>query len=154
MQIWPYHPLSKSTVVFCCLVWPTSPNMAIVGFCNGPHLFPKLISWDSLSPMRWWNGRHEWFIYHLWISSIEVMSRYIVCAHSLICVQLFATPWTISHQAPLSMGFPRQEYWNGLPFPTRGNLPGPGIEPIYLASPALAGIFLTISANWEAPNTQ
>ena len=122
MQIWPYHPLSKSTLVFCCLVWPTSSNTATVGFCNGPHLFPKWISWDSLSPMRCWNGRHEWFIYPLWISSTEVMSRYIVCAHSLICVQLFATPWTVSHQAPLSMGFPRQEYWNGVPFPTPWNL--------------------------------
>ena len=49
------------------------------------------------------------------------------------CVWLFATPWTVACQAPLSMGFPRQEYWSGLPFPTPGNLPNPGIE---LASPA------------------
>ena len=50
------------------------------------------------------------------------------------------TPWTVAHQAPLSMGFPRQEYWNGLPFPLPGNLPDPGIEPIL---PALAGGFFT-----------
>ena len=42
-------------------------------------------------------------------------------------VQLFATPWTVAHQAPLSLGFPWQEYWTGLPFPSPGNLPDPGI---------------------------
>ena len=41
----------------------------------------------------------------------------------------FATPWTVALQAPLSMGFPRQEYWSGLPFPSPGDLPDPGIEP-------------------------
>ena len=44
-------------------------------------------------------------------------------------VRLFATPWTIAWQAPLSMGFSRQEYWSGLPFPSPGDLPKPGIEP-------------------------
>jgi len=44
-------------------------------------------------------------------------------------VQLFATPWTVAHQAPLFMGFPRQEYWSGLPFPAPGDLPDPEIEP-------------------------
>ena len=49
-----------------------------------------------------------------------------------------ATPWTVAGQAPLSMGFSRQEYWNGLPFPSPGDLPKPGIEPMSLESPALA----------------
>ena len=44
-------------------------------------------------------------------------------------VQLFATPWTVAHQAPPSMGFSKQEYWSGLPFPSPGDLPDPGIEP-------------------------
>ena len=44
-------------------------------------------------------------------------------------VQLFVTPWTVAHQAPLSMGFSRQEYWSGLPFPSPGDLPNPAIEP-------------------------
>ena len=44
-------------------------------------------------------------------------------------IRLFATPWTVAHQAPLSMGFSRQEYWSGLPFPSPGDLPNPGIEP-------------------------
>ena len=51
------------------------------------------------------------------------------CAKSLSCVRLFATPWTAARQAPLSMGFSRQEYWSGLPCPPPGDLPNPGIEP-------------------------
>ena len=51
-----------------------------------------------------------------------------------LCVQLFATPWTVAYHAPLSMGFSRQEYWSGLPLPSPGDLPDPGIEP---GSPAL-----------------
>ena len=53
---------------------------------------------------------------------------------SLSHVQLFATPWTVAYQAPLSMGFSRQEYWSELQFPSPGGLPNPGIEP---GSPAL-----------------
>ena len=56
-------------------------------------------------------------------------------------VQLFLGTWTLAHQAPVSMGFPRQEYWSGLPFPAPGDLPDPGMEPIY---PALAGGFFAI----------
>ena len=55
-------------------------------------------------------------------------------------VQLLATPWTVAHQAPLSMGFSRQEYWSGLPFPSPGDLPDPGIEP---RSPTLQADALT-----------
>ena len=45
------------------------------------------------------------------------------------CVQLFATPWTVAYEAPPSMGFSRQEYWSGVPLPSPGDLPNPGIEP-------------------------
>ena len=55
-------------------------------------------------------------------------------------VQLFVTPWTVARQARLSMGFSRQEYWSGLPFPPPGHLPDPGIEPV---SPTSAGGFFT-----------
>ena len=53
------------------------------------------------------------------------------------------TPWTVAGQAPLPMEFPRQEYWSGLPFPSPGDLSKPGIEPVSLTSPALAGRFFT-----------
>ena len=66
------------------------------------------------------------------------------------CVQLFMTPWTIVHQAPLSMGFSRQEYWTGLLCPPPVELPDSGIKSATLMSPALAGGFFTTSATWAA----
>ena len=66
------------------------------------------------------------------------------------CIWLFENLWTTAHQAPLSMGFSRQEYWSRLPCPPPGDLPDPGIEPVSLMSPVLAGGSFTTSANWEA----
>ena len=63
------------------------------------------------------------------------------CARLLSRVQLFATPGTLAHQAPLSMRFFRQEYWSRLLFPPPGDLPKPGIKPESRASSALAGGF-------------
>ena len=60
-------------------------------------------------------------------------------AYSLSCVQLFQTLWTVAHQVPLSIVFPKQEYWSGLPFPLPRDLPNPGNEPLSLMSPTLAG---------------
>ena len=57
----------------------------------------------------------------------------------------------IAHQASLSVGFSRQKYWSGLLDPSPGDLPDPGIKPVSLASPALAGGFFTTSTTWEAP---
>ena len=57
--------------------------------------------------------------------------------------RLFETPWTVIHQAPLSMEFSSQEYWSQLPFPTPGDRPKPGTEPMSPESPALAGRFFT-----------
>ena len=73
----------------------------------------------------------------------------------LICFShdwFFATLWTTAHQAPLSMGVSRQEYWSGLLCPPPGNLPDPGIEPRCLMSPALAGGFFNTGTTWEAQN--
>ena len=70
---------------------------------------------------------------------------------SLSRVQLFATLWIVAYQAPLSMGFSRQEYWSGLPFASPGHLPDLETEPKPLTSLALAGGFFTTSATWEAP---
>ena len=69
------------------------------------------------------------------------------CVLSLVShVQIFMSLRTKVHQAPLSMGFSKQEYWSGLPCPPPGDLPNPGIEPESLASPALADGFFTTSA--------
>ena len=72
-----------------------------------------------------------------------------VCVCVWVCVLsyvwLFATAWTIVYQPPLFMGFPRQEHWCGLPFPSPGDLPNPGVKPASLVSPALAGRFFTVA---------
>ena len=66
-----------------------------------------------------------------------------VCAHSFSHVQLIVTPRTVARQVPLSIGFSRQEYWSEQPFPSPGDLPDPGMEPMSLVSPALVGGFFT-----------
>ena len=66
-------------------------------------------------------------------------------------VPLFVTPWTVAHQAPVSMGFSRQEYWRGLPFPPPGDLPNPGTEPASAVSPVLAGGFFTTEPPGKSP---
>ena len=60
---------------------------------------------------------------------LHIYNTVKVKVKSLSHVRLFVTPWTVAYQAPLSMGFSRQEYWSGLPFPSPGDLPDPGIEP-------------------------
>ena len=67
-----------------------------------------------------------------------------------LCPTLCA-PWTAAHQAPLSMEFPRQEYWSGWPCLPPGDFPNRGIKPMSLTSSALEGGFFTTSATWEAP---
>ena len=76
---------------------------------------------------------------------------------SLSHVRLFATQWTVAYQAPPSMGFSRQEYWSGLPFPSSGDLPDPGIEPrspafqadALSSEPPRKPLRLTNSINWK-----
>ena len=85
-----------------------------------------------------------------------------VCVRPCVCVShtrthaypvaqlCLSTPWAVAHQAPLSLGFFRQEYWSGLPFPTPGNLPNSGIYPTSLVSPALADRFFTTSTGQDS----
>ena len=89
----------------------------------------------------------EWLTLSLSLSDLMMG----LCVLSLSHVWLFASPWTIAHQASLSMEFFRQEYWSGMPFPTPGDLPASGIKPTSLVPPALSGRFLTASTTWEAP---
>ena len=65
-------------------------------------------------------------------------------------LQLSRTEWTIARQAPLSMGFSRQEYWSGLPCPPAGDLPNLGIKPASFMPPILAGEFFTTPSTWES----
>ena len=70
----------------------------------------------------------------------SIVNQQCVCAQLLSLGRFFVTPWTVAHQAPLSMEFSRQEYWSVFPFPIPGYLPDPGIEPV---SPASVGRFFT-----------
>ena len=63
------------------------------------------------------------------VGGASTSSRQKVKVKPLSPVRLFATPWTVAYQVPLSMGFSRQEYWSGLPFPSPGDLPNPGLNP-------------------------
>ena len=98
--------------------------------------------WD-LWPSAWWRHTFLWFkpppqsaVMHHGGSSKPIL---LLFSHSVVNNSL-VTLWTAAGQAPLSMGFPRQEYWSGLPLPSPGDLPDPGIEPV---SPALAGRLFT-----------
>ena len=79
-----------------------------------------------------------------------LLLSYVSILNHFSPVRLCATPWTVACQAPLSIGFSRQEYWSGLSCPPPGDLPHPGIKPASLRSPALAGRFFTTSAIWES----
>ena len=85
---------------------------------------------------------------------LQNQNFHVLFDQSLSRVRLFVTPWTVARQALLPMGFSRQEYWSGLPFPTPGVIfPTHGVKLLSLASPVLASVFFTTSTTWEAsPN--
>ena len=86
------------------------------------------------------------YYWHNYCVCHDVMSCMCVCVFSHFSrVWLFATSWTVAHQAPLSIGFSRQEYWSELPCPPARDLPDPGTEPTSLTSPALQLDFLPLS---------
>ena len=86
--------------------------------------------------------------YKLILRHIYVLYMYVLYAQSLSRVGLFETPWTVAHQAPLSMKFSRKKYWSGLPFPPPRDLPDPEIESASPVSPTLEGRLFTL----EPPN--
>ena len=105
------------------------------------------IEYSRRERLRQWSGNVSLRREHLnwkWIYQLHV------CALSCFTrVCLFETPWTVAQKAPPFMGFSRQEYWSGVPCPPPGGLPDPGMEPVSLMSPALAGGFFTTSATWK-----
>ena len=118
-----------------------------------------IYSWQS--PFRVINSTTVWGVMTICPTVLEMViprsTKIFTMGHSLcyywtVCavvscfshVQLFVTPWTIALQAPLSMGFSRQEYWSGLPFPSPGDLPNTGTEPVSLMSLALTGMLFIL----------
>ena len=114
---------------------------------------PSILQYPKVNPSGGWLYL-SWSASTLILSSFHVSSpmpwTYISCAvlSSYSYVWFFVTPWTVAHQAPLSIWFSREEYWSGLPCPPPGNLPDPGINSKSLMSPALPGRFFT-SGTWQ-----
>ena len=108
--------------------------MGELGDHDKPEFKRRMLkSWWSRPRPHSWDGAAG--------DSDPALSGSCTCGCVLSHVRLFATPWTVSHQAPLSMEFPRQAYWSGLLFPSPGDLPDPGVEPPPPVSPALTGGF-------------
>ena len=113
-------------------------------------LCPLQMLEDLAEDERW--VVHLWKLPMIWKAPLK-FNPPSVCVLSR--VSLFATPWTVAHQAPLSMGSFRQEYWSGLPYPFPGDVANPGTEPAFLTSSALAGSFFTTSKyHLRRPRTQ
>ena len=88
------------------------------------------------------NLPYKVYVKHM-LSIRDIIECAVLCCAVLRLIWLFVTPWAVAHQAPLSMGFSRKEYWSGLPFPSLGDLPDPGMEPAFLVTLGLAGGFFT-----------
>ena len=104
-------------------------------------------------PARPRDGLQNWlrYVFYGLFSVGRLFKSWCLRAQSLSHVQLFATLWTVACQASLSMGFYRQEYWSGLPFPPLRDLPHPGMESTSPVSPALAGRVFYHWTTWETP---
>ena len=133
-------------------------NLSNLLICPRTHILcdaRRLMWWFSLCPV-WtaFSGLDSPQVEHISsLSLLQYRAHVAYCAQMLSRVRLCVTPWTAARQAPLSMGFSRQEHWSGLPCPPPGDRPNPGIKPESLGFPALAGGFFTIGATWEAQHT-
>ena len=140
------------------------PELPCQGQQNSKVEQPGFLMTLELAYRSW--SAYFWTTFHVWEKQISVfyLSHYFffsvifsqtwscaVLSH-FSCVQLFVTPWTAVHQAPLSMGFSRQEYWSGFPCPPLVDLPDPGTESISRASPALQADSSMLS-HWGSPKT-
>ena len=140
--------IREQTLVFCIGRWchQGSPSLYLlcVQMTEGHHKGnPDSQRWEGFKVTRKGPGTTKG-----WRTGAVFAINLLLSCFSHIW--LLVTLWTVAHQAPLSMGFSRQEYWSGLPFPPPGDLPHPGIEPESLTSPASAGGFFTTSTIWEA----
>ena len=135
----------KCTIFPSFLPWPLPqskfPPFLLVSFFSSPQN-----PWSLVSPSIWTQQLSHKCSDSLFLlchsPSRKPIAVCVLAKSPQLC--LFAIPWTVACQAPLSMGFSRQEYWSGMPCPTPGHLPNPGIEPASLMSPELSDRFFTI----------
>ena len=126
---WLIKVFNKTYFCYTALNLEVGGFILTIGLPRGEYF----IKWEC-------DTKFEADIYFGPVSKVHELSLLWSEVKSLSRVQLFVTPWTVACQAPLSMGFSRQEYWSGLPFPSPGDLPDPGIKP---RSPALEADALT-----------
>ena len=140
VRLWPALWQRVSYLAETIRIQPGNPNsLAVFSFLFW-ILFIAYIMLKNSCLIFWPNSSHESWFSCGW-KGVCVLS---CCSH----VQLFGSLWAIACQAPLSMGFSRQEYWSGLSHPPPGDLPNPGIKLMCLKSPALAGGFFNTSTTW------
>ena len=156
--------LTHSAVTLCDPVDCSPPGSSVHGIFQA-----RVLEWVAISYSRG-SSQHILYLLHLlhWQAGSLPLSH-LCFTHDRVymsvlffslnvcptlsfpcCVHLFATPWTVAHQAALSMEFSRQEYWSGLPFPTPGDLPDPEIKPTSLAISSIGRQILYHWAPWEA----
>ena len=124
----------------------------VIGKIDTTHFHFLLFFFSILFPFLWLSSSSSFF------PPISLNTYFTVCVcmclYACVCtlshVWFFVNPWAVACQAPLSMGFSRQEYWNRLLFPPPGDLPNPGIKPRSLVSPAWTGVFFTSWSTREA----
>ena len=128
--------------------WISNLKMfCLVGYCDALKFVLKRII-IMCSKDTWWSSEKDKTLRKQMITfSPKVKVKVLVISH----VQLFVTPWTEAHQASLSMGFSRQEYWSGLPCPPPGDLPDPGFEPTSLMSQVPTGRFFITWEDYPQP---
>ena len=138
----PYHVVNS-----CCSILPKKDKVRIY-VCSQMLLVVSKHILGKMTTKKQSNRKRSLFLPHLGCTCLTKCTSWLTAAichlkvkvKSLSRVHLCATPWTVAHQAPPSMGFSRQEYWSGLPFPSPGDLPDPGIKPRF---PALQADTLT-----------
>ena len=140
-----------------CLLSTASPaDIASVICLYSQSQTGRWALWRLVRTWTWWLGEQEsnHLLQGVPSRSLSHPLKSHVCVLSgFIHVQLFVTLRTIAHQAPLSRGFFRQEYWSGLPCPPPGDLPDPGIEPESLMSSEFADRVFTTNTTWKAQTT-
>ena len=133
------HGEKKSEVAQSCPTLGDPMDHSLPGFSDHGIFQARVLEWVAISFSR----GSSWPRDQTWVSRIAGRCLgcvcVCVCAQSLSCVRLFAVLWTVVHQGLLSMQFSGQEHWCRLSFSTPRDLPGPGIKPEALTSPALAG---------------
>ena len=133
----PFNKLSMLVITFLPRTSLRRPLFQLLSIQNRLYLFSQI--YNGLNQSGYQSGAR--LIFASKLDDDEILA--------LSLVWLFATPWTVAHQTPPFMQFPRQEPWSGLPFPSPGELPNLGIKLRSVASPALAGRFFTTSTPRE-----